>query len=164
MIRPFRVARHAALGALLLAALAACGGMPRLGWPWGAKAQPAPEIAHELAVSTTDGAPLSAFPQYWKRNTVVVDMQAVASSGEIVLRPREPAKWPARLALRLTPGRVGTVEVRGDERLLLPIAPEGSQPVDLEIAPSVYSPETEHITVRWGAESGCCVESPTDGR
>ena len=55
-----------------------------------------------------------------------------------------------RVALRVTPGALGELDVRGAERVVLPIVPAAGKPVDLELAPGVYSPKTTEVTVAWG--------------
>ena len=49
--------------------------------PWSKKAAAAPEAVNELAELAADGTPTQRFPQYWKRNTLVVDLQSAAASG-----------------------------------------------------------------------------------
>jgi len=55
-----------------------------------------------------------------------------------------------RVALRVTPGAIGVLEVRGAQRVILPIT-AGGKPVDLELPPGVYTPTTQQLTVSWGA-------------
>ena len=133
----------AAAAVAVLAALAAgCGR-----WPW--HHQPAAPAApvHELDIG---GANAEAFQQYWKRNTLVVDLSAVSGSGSITLKPVAGAAWPVRLALRITPGSIGALDVEGAQRLILPVNPSGGKPVDLELTPGVYTPSTPQLTVQWG--------------
>jgi hypothetical protein len=104
---------------------------------------------HELVI-TSEGGATAAYPQYWKRNTLVLDLQRASGSGGIVLKPRQGAAWPVRLALRLMPGSIGALEVRADQRAVLPITGEGSKPIDLELVPGVYTPKTAQIGVSWG--------------
>ena len=130
--------------ALLVLALSACGHLP-----WARKAPAAPVPANELVVSGADGAPTSGFPQYWKRNTLVVDLQGAAGSGSIALKPGASGKWPVRVAFRVMPGSVGLLEVQADQRMLLPVTREGTKAMDLELVPGVYTAKTPQITVRW---------------
>jgi hypothetical protein len=133
--------------AALTASLTACGHMP-----WSHKEPPSPQAVNELVELATDGVPTNAFPQYWKRNTLVVDLLTAASSGgQLTLKPREGAKWPVRIAFRVMPGSVGLLEVQADQRLLMPVTREGAKPVDLELVPGVYSAKTPQITVKWEA-------------
>jgi hypothetical protein len=130
--------------ALSLLALSACSYMP-----WSKKTPAAPVPVNELVVAGADGAPAQGFPQYWKRNTLVVDLQGASGSGAISLKPGSSGKWPVRVAFRVMPGSVGLLEVQADQRMLLPVAREGGKPVDLELVPGVYTPGTAQITVRW---------------
>src|SRR5207249_5621468 len=72
---------------------------------------------------TRRSSDLSAYPQYWNRNTLVVDLAAASGSGSITLKPAAGSAWPVRLAFRVTPGSVGLLSVRGDQRLVIPITP-----------------------------------------
>ena len=116
-------------------------------WPWHKQPPPAPKPVHYLEVSGAGTAAVLA--QYWKRNTLIVDLSAASGTSGVTLRP--PADgWPVRLALRVTPGAVGALDVRGAARMVLPITPGGTRPVDLELAPEVYTAKTPEITVAWG--------------
>ncbi|MEJ1965994.1 MAG: hypothetical protein WDO56_32360 [Gammaproteobacteria bacterium] len=148
MHRAARPAARISLGmaatALCLLALTACGHLP-----WNKKPPAPPEPVHELVVSGADGTPAQGYPQYWKRNTLVVDLQAASGNGSITLKQGESAKWPVRLAFRVVPGTIGLLEVQADQRMLLPVASEGAKPVDLELVAGVYTGKTQKIVVRW---------------
>ena len=60
--------------------LGACSSMhmPHI-WPFYKKPQPVPEAVHELDLVNADGTPAS-YPQYWKRNTLVIDLSGVGGS------------------------------------------------------------------------------------
>jgi len=118
-----------------------------LHWPWHHQPPPPPTPVHELDVSSA-GATVT-YPQYWKRNTLVVDLSAAGGSGSITLKPAHGTTWPVRLALRVTPGAVGVLDVRAAQRTRLPITPGGGKPVDLELAPGIYTPKTPEMTVSW---------------
>jgi hypothetical protein len=133
--------------ALAVALLACMAGCSHLHWPWHHAPAPPPGPVHELDVS---GAAADTYPQYWKRNTLLVDLSAASGSGSITLKPPAGNTWPVRLAFRVTPGAIGVLEVRGAQRDSLPIASSG-KPVDLEISPGVYPPSTHELTVSWGA-------------
>lgn len=135
------------LMALCLLALTGCGHMPRM--PWSAKPAAAPQPVNELVESSADGASTPTFPQYWKRNTLVVDLQGAPASGSLTLKPRDGAKWPVRLAFRVMPGSLGLLEVQADQRLLMPVTRDGTKPVDLEVVPGVYTAKTPQVTVKW---------------
>jgi hypothetical protein len=132
--------------------LAACGHMPSPHWPWSHRPAPPPEAVHELVITSGDAAAPSTaldFPQYWKRNTLVLDLQGASGTGGVVLRPKVGTTWPIRLALRVMPGAIGQLEVRADQRLVIPVTTQGSKPIDLELAPGIYTATTAEIRVNW---------------
>jgi len=138
--------------ALVLAAglfLVGCSHFSGMRWPWGHKAPAAPAAVNEL-IETTDGGAAAAYPQYWKRNTLLVDLHEAAPEGSLNLKPRAGTQWPVRLAFRVTPGAIGVLEVRGQERMIIPVAAGGAKPIDLELTPDMYTLTTAQITVRWG--------------
>jgi hypothetical protein len=137
------VRRAAALGALL--ALGACSHV-RSWWHHAPAPPPAAAAVHELDIT---GAATPA--QYWKRNTLLIDLSSVSGAGQIVLKPAAGNPWPVRLALRVRPGAFGALEVRGAAREVLPIGSAGASPVDLELTPGIYAASTPQITVSWGA-------------
>jgi hypothetical protein len=136
---------------LMLAAsldLAGCASVSKH-LPWAHKAPPPPEISTALVVTASDGAALT-WPQVWQRNDVVLDMAGVAATGSAVVMPRTGLAWPVRVALRVTPGLTGTIDVRGAQRLLIPVPVTGTGSVDLELPPGVYVATTKQITLNWG--------------
>jgi hypothetical protein len=135
-------ARGVTLTALL--ALAACS---HLHWPWHHAPPPPPAPVHVLEESGWMSA-----PQYWKRNTLLVDLSAASGEGHLVLTPVAGGSWPVRLAFRVTPGALGALEVRAAAREVLPIAAAGAKPVDLELPPGIYGAGTAQITVSWGPQ------------
>ena len=127
--------------ALCLLFVSACGH-----WPWHhAPAAPPAEI-HELDVS---GATASSVRQFWKRNTLLVDLRSAAPQGGLVLQPRSGTQWPVRVAFRVTPGSIGVLEVRGASRIVLPVATGGGPTIDLELPPGVYVAKTPNLMVHW---------------
>ncbi len=130
--------------AVCLLALTACSYMP-----WHKKAPAAPQPVNELVISGADNAPASGFPQYWKRNTLVVDLQSASGTGGITLKPGESGKFPVRVAFRVMPGSIGLLEVQSDQRMLLPVTRDGTKPVDLELVPGVYTARSAQISVKW---------------
>jgi hypothetical protein len=131
-------------------AVTACSSirMPNI-WPFHKKAKPGPEAVNELNLVNSDGSP-AGFPQYWKRNTLVIDLSGVGGAGNVAARLPDATTWPVRVAVRVRPGSVGQIEIQGEERNVLNVAPEGTQPIDLEFAPSVYTPNTAAIYIAWG--------------
>ncbi len=132
----------------LTLALSACGTMSKM-WPFGKKAKPGPEVVSEVELVNADGTPAS-YPQYWKRNTLVIDLSGVSGTGTVAARLREQATWPVRVAVRVRPGSVQQIEVRGEERNVLPVTTEGAKPIDLEFVPSLFRPNTAAIYISWG--------------
>jgi hypothetical protein len=132
-------------------ALTACSSYKmQMDWPpIQKKPKPAPEAVNELTLLNADGTPAS-FPQYWKRNTLVIDLSGISASGNVAARLPEETAWPVRVAVRVRPGSVGQIEVQGEERSVLPVAPEGTLPIDIELTPSVYKPTTAAIYISWG--------------
>ena len=139
------VARTAAVASLLVSA--GCSHMPSLRWPWHHSPPSPPTPVYELDIT---GASADTYPQFWKRNTLLVDLSGASGSGSITLKPVEGTTWPVRIAFRVRPGAIGMLEVHGAERTLLPINATGSSPVDLELTPSMYTPTTPQMTVSWG--------------
>ena len=127
--------------------------MPNI-WPFHKKPKPVPEAVNELNLVNTDGTPAS-FPQYWNRNTLVIDLSGIGgggmgATGNFAARLPEETTWPVRVAVRVRPGSVGQIEIQGEERNVLPVTTEGTQPIDIEFAPSVYTPRTAAIYISWG--------------
>ncbi len=144
--------RARAVGAvLLLSTLAGCSHVPhpQLSWPWHHKPAAPPQEVHELTLTPGAQGGSTAFPQYWKRNTLLLDLQSAGGTGSLVLKPVPRTSWPVRLAFRVTPGQFGILEVQGDQRMLLPVTTQGTKPVDLELVPGVYTAKTAQITVSW---------------
>lgn len=131
-------------------AITACHSMrmPNL-WPFHKKAKPAPEAVNEFALVNADGTPAN-FPQYWKRNALVIDLSGVGGAGSVTARLPEGTPWPVRVAVRVRPGSVGQVEIQGEERDVITVTSAGTSTVDLELAPSVYTPKTAAIYISWG--------------
>jgi hypothetical protein len=132
--------------------LAACQSlpMPKV-WPFYKKPKPGPEAVQELNLVRADGS-AADYPQYWKRNTLVVDLSGVSGEGGIAARLPEETTWPVRMAVRVRPGSVGQLEVQGEERNVLPVIASGADVVDIELASSVYTPATAAIYISWGPQ------------
>ncbi len=119
-------------------------------WPFGKKPAAGPDVVNELSIVTADGQAAN-YPQYWKRNALIVDLTGASGTGGIAARVPEGSGWPVRVALRVRPGSVGMLEVQGEYRVVLPVATAGAKPIDIELAPGVYGPQTAAIYVSWGA-------------
>jgi len=118
-------------------------------WPFYKKPKPAPEVVHEVDLVNADGTPAS-IPQYWKRNTLLIDLSGVSGTGTVAARLPAETTWPVRVAVRVQPGSVEQVEVVGEERDVMAVSREGLTPIDLEFPPSVFRPTTGAIYITWG--------------
>jgi hypothetical protein len=142
-----RSGRNATLRVVLCALALSAAGCSHLHWPWHHQPPPPPKPVHELDI-TSAGA-TATYLQYWKRNTLVVDLSAAGGSGSITLKPAAGTAWPVRLAFRVTPGAIGVLDVRAAQRASLVVTSAGGKPIDLELDPGVYQPTTPEITVSW---------------
>jgi|SRR6478735_10306836 len=132
----------------------------QMGWPpIYKKPTPVPEAVNELKLVNADGTPAN-FPQYWKRNTLLIDLSAIGGAGHFAAQLPEGSTWPVRVGVRVRPGSVGQIEILGEERNILPVAAEGTAPIDLEFAPSVYTARTAAIYISWGPMAAA-VEEPS---
>ena len=142
-VRAKGILRRSAVLVLMLGA----AGCSHLHWPGHKPPPPPPRAVHYLEVGGSN--PAAVLAQYWKRNTLVIDLTAASGTGSITLRP--PAEgWPVRMALRIAPGAVGELDVRGGERMVLPVVAGGAKPVELELAPGIYTAKTAEVAVAWG--------------
>jgi hypothetical protein len=138
---------YAVPGAALALALVLSAGCSHLNWPWHHAPPPPPGPVHEVDLT---GAGAEGFPQYWKRNTLLIDLSAASGSGTLTVKPVAGTTWPVRLAFRVRPGAIAALEVRGDERVSLPISSAAGAALDLELTPGIYTPKTPQLTVSWG--------------
>ena len=141
-----------AVALMAAACLSGCAQVRGL-WPWHAKAPPAPTPVHELNVVVPADEAVPIVLQYWERNTLVVDLRDVPSRGQVMLQRRDGQVWPVRIAFRATPGRFETLEVRGAERAVYPIAADRSAPVTVDLPPSAYAATTTGLALSWGPAS-----------
>jgi hypothetical protein len=124
--------------------------MPKIDlWPFDKKTPPAPEAVHEVELVNADGTPAS-YPQYWKRNTLLIDLSGVSGVGSVAARLPADTTWPVRVAVRVQPGSVEQMEFVGEERNVIAVSREGTLPIDLEFPASVYRPTTGAIYINWG--------------
>ncbi|HET9390224.1 MAG TPA: hypothetical protein VFO44_11310 [Steroidobacteraceae bacterium] len=149
--RPASLAVAAFLAGALLTLVCGCSHLPRPHWPWQHRQAQTPQAVHELDVSSAGGGAEVNLPQYWKGNTLVVDLQPAGSSGQVIMKPRAHTLWPVRIAFRVMPGQFGALEVRARQRVVLPITPAGAQPIDLELPPGAFVMKSPEMTVTWGS-------------
>jgi hypothetical protein len=134
----------------LLTITAGCSHLPHPHWPWHHEAEAAPIVVHELVITNAEGKD-AAYPQYWKGNTLVVDLRLGGAQGDAILKPREHTFWPVRIAFRVLPGQFGTLEVKAAQRAVLPVTTSGgTKPVDLELAAGVFVMKSPQMAVSWG--------------
>jgi hypothetical protein len=157
----FRLAPGLSMAVACCLGLTACSSYKvQMGWPPIYKQpKPVPEAVNELNLVNADGTPAN-FPQYWKRNTLLIDLSGIGAAGNFAARLPEGTTWPVRVGVRVRPGSVGQIEILGEERNILPVAAEGTLPIDLEFAPSVYTPKTAAIYISWGPMAAAVEEAP----
>src|SRR5215467_4228793 len=147
--------RHIVLKAPLIWALislltiAGCSRMPHPHWPFHRKPAPPPEVVHELVITSPEGTDMS-FPQYWKGNTLIIDLRLAGAQGNAVLKPREHTLWPVRMGFRVLPGQFGSLEVKAKQRTVFPVTAAGTKPVDLELDPGVFIMKSPQMAIAWG--------------
>ncbi len=151
----------------LAVSVSSCGSLQHAQklWPFGKKAVPAPTAVNEVAFESAPGQALEV-AQYWQRNTLVFDLQAMSGQGAVVARPREGTTWPVRVAIRTRPGSVGEFDVRGSQRVILPVPTEGTTAVDFELPPAVVRTDTRELAIAWGPrrdpDAPSAVATPVD--
>jgi hypothetical protein len=125
--------------------------------PWHRAPPPPPVPVHEVELS--GGLDI---PQYWKRNTLLLDMSGVSGSGSTTIKPVAGTGWPVRIAVRVRPGSFPALEVRGDQREYLPVGSSAEKPVDLEFSPGVYTAKTPQLVLSWGAAANTPPAPPAE--
>jgi hypothetical protein len=122
-------------------------------WPWTHRPADPPAVVQELVIEpAAGGGPISA-PQYWERNTLLIDLSSIPASGALALRPNQGSGWPIRLAFRVRPGSTDSLEVRGEQRVVYAV-PGSGKPLLLALDPGVYSPRTASISLQWRGAAG----------
>ena len=81
-----RVGLAAAVGAAAL--LSGCSHFSGMRWPWSHNPPP-PVAVNELVITTQSGT-AATYPQYWKRNTLLVDLHDASQEGALVVQSRLP--------------------------------------------------------------------------
>jgi len=144
--QPGGFALVAAVGVLT----AGCSHFSGLHWPWTHKAPPAPTPVNELILTTESGAAAS-YPQYWKRNTLLIDLHDASQEGSIVVKPRAGGQLPVRIAFRVTPGSIGILEVRGEERVVMPVVARPGRRLTSNLCRVSTSRRPCKLRVHWSA-------------
>jgi hypothetical protein len=123
----------------------------RAHWPFRGHASSPPQAVAELVVEHPGQGTPPVVLQHWERNTLVVDLTSVPATGRVALRPDAGRGWPMRIAFRMSPRRFEVLEVRGAERVLLPVAAGNSEAVTAQLPPGLYAAGTPELLVSWGA-------------
>ena len=85
---------------------------------------------------------------------MVIDLSGISGAGNVAARLPADTTWPVRVAVRVRPGSVQQIEIQGEERNVLPVSAEGTKLIDLELAPSVYTPTDRGYLHFLGADAG----------
>ena len=151
----FRLAPGLALAVACCLALTACSSYKvQMGWPpIYKKPAPVPEAVNELNLVNADGTPAN-FPQYWKRNTLVIDLSAIGAAGNFAARFRKAPPGRCASAFGCAPAASGKSRSWARSAMSCRWPPKGLLPIDLEFAPSVYTPRTAAIYISWGPDGG----------
>ncbi len=139
----------------LCAMLALAPALPAWAWhlPWHHRAHGAaagtgtPGL--RLMVDGSSGS-AAAVPQSWDRNTLLVDLTRMAGTGSATLTPPPDQGWPVRLAFRVQPGSIASLEVAGAQRVLFTVPARGAA-LTLQLDPGVYVVKTSSLRLRWSA-------------
>ena len=138
--------RNIALVTALSLMLSACA----MHWPWKRRPLPPPQPVRQVSISTDAAGPAATIPQYWDRNTLLLDLSGVSGEGGASIMPIKALGWPIRLEFRVRPGSFARLEVVGAQRVVFAVPAQG-EPLLLKLAPSAYHPDTGEITLRWSA-------------
>ena len=114
-------------------------------WPWRHRTKPPPQPVHYVTV-TADSA--AAIKEYWHRNALQFDLTALSGEGSATLSQIKTVGWPIRLEFLVRPGSFARLEVVSAQRVVFEVPAQGANLV-LKLAPGVYLPDTESITLRW---------------
>jgi hypothetical protein len=147
--------RNCRNGAFLLAALASLGSVSgcatvKSWWPWHAPPPAAPPPVRELNVNVPADMSMPVVVQSWERNTLVLDLQQVPPTGQFILTRDGDKPWPVRIAFRMSPSRFETLQVRGAQRIVLPLSTGDGGIVQAELPASAYDKDTKSLQVSWG--------------
>lgn len=117
-------------------------------WPWSHRPTPGPLAVHEVLLESGGEELVMQAPQYWDRNTLLIDLQAAQGAGSLRIKPIAGRGWPIRLEFRVQPGRIGQLTVSGAQRVVF-LVPAQGDPVVLQLQPGVYVPSTPAIELHW---------------
>jgi hypothetical protein len=119
-------------------------------WPFHHSSSQGPQAVAVLGFMAADGAAGGVSPpQYWDRNALRIDLTGLAGQGEFRVQPLPGHHWPVRLELTAQPGRFATLEVSGEQRVVLTV-PAAGDALTFKLDPGVYTPKSAMLTLRWG--------------
>ena len=119
-------------------------------WPWKRRPVPPPQPVQQVSIAGDAAGAAVTIPQYWDRNTLLLDLSGVSGEGGANVTPIKALGWPIRLEFRVRPGSIGRLEVLGAQRVVYAVPAQG-EPLLLKLAPSAYHADTPQITLRWSA-------------
>lgn len=146
---------RASLALAAVLALTLAPAWPALAWTWHWPWHHGPHTA----TAGTQGAGLTirmeggstaAVPQSWNRNTLLVDLTHLGGNGAATLAPPPNAGWPVRLAFRVQPGSIASLEVEGAQRVQYTVPTHGAA-MTVQLDPGIYVVKTPNLTLRWSA-------------
>jgi hypothetical protein len=152
MYRNCRNGAFVLLGLACLGAVAGCTTVKSY-WPWHEEPPAAPQPVRELNVNVPADMAMPVVLQFWERNTLVIDLQQVPPTGQFMLTRVEDRAWPVRMAFRMSPARFETLQVRGAQRIVLPLSTGGDGVVQADLPASAYDKDTKSLVVSWGSRS-----------
>jgi hypothetical protein len=117
--------------------------------PWRKAAIVSPEAVQELPVEALEGGSPPSLPQYWERNTLRVDLSAVAGSGSARLLPSTVNGWPLRMVFSVRPGSLKQLEVTGEKRVVFNVAEAAGEATVFALGSGAYDATTKALTLHW---------------
>jgi hypothetical protein len=117
-------------------------------WPWKRRPVPPPQPVQQVSIASDAAGAVVTIPQYWDRNTLLLDLSGVSGEGAANITPIKALGWPIRLEFRVRPGSIKLLEVLGAQRVQYAVPAQG-EPLLLKLAPSAYHADTPQITLRW---------------
>jgi hypothetical protein len=119
-------------------------------WPWHHAASQGPQSVAVLGFTAPDGTADGAQPtQFWDRNALRIDLTGLTGQGEFRVQPLPGHHWPVRLELTAQPGRFATLQVSGEQRVVLQV-PASGDALTFKLEPGVYTPKSQALSLRWG--------------
>lgn len=119
-------------------------------WPFKKKPAPPPQQVQVLGLQSPSGS-TPPLKQFWERNVLVIDMQSAGASGAVFLSAPTEGRWPVRISFRAAVGQFAVLEVRGLQRVILPLRSAGPGPVTVALDHTAWTQQTPQLELIWGA-------------